>query len=168
MSKNSKRLIPKLRFPEFRGAGEWEEKTLEQLATYTKGFAFKSQDYRSQGLRVVRVSDLGADSIKPNNEKIFITAELASDYERYVLNKDEIIITTVGSKPDLIESAVGRGIFVHYPNEGLLNQNLLKLEALSGVNSKFIFSNINTEKYQKFIASISRGNANQANIAVKD
>ncbi len=57
---------------------------------------------------------------------------------------------------------------MHHSNEGLLNQNLLKLEAMSGVNSRFLFSNINTEKYQKFIASISRGNANQANIAVKD
>lgn len=160
--------VPRLRFPEFRDAGEWKEKTLGQVAKYTKGFAFKSQDYRSQGIRVVRVSDLGADSIKPKNEKIFIATESASDYERYVLNKGEIIITTVGSKPDLIESAVGRGIFVHYSNEGLLNQNLLKLEPMSLVNSRFLFSNINTEKYQKFIASISRGNANQANIAVKD
>lgn len=160
--------VPRLRFPEFRDSGEWKEKALGQLATYTKGFAFKSQDYRSQGIRVVRVSDLGTDSIKPNNEKIFVATESASDYERYVLNKGEIIITTVGSKPDLIESAVGRGIFVHHSNEGLLNQNLLKLEAMSGVNSRFLFSNINTEKYQKFIASISRGNANQANIAVKN
>ena len=159
---------PRLRFPEFRDAGEWEGVKLEELATYTKGFAFKSQDYISQGIRVIRVSDLGVDSIKPNNEKIFIATELASDYERYVLTKGEIIITTVGSKPELTESAVGRGIFVHCSNEGLLNQNLLKLEAMGGFNSAFLFSNVNTEKYQKFIASISRGNANQANIAVKD
>ncbi len=159
---------PKLRFPEFRDKGEWKLKKLGQLATYTKGFAFKSQDYRSEGIRIIRVSDLGAEFIKPDNEKVFITSELAEDYERYKLNKDEIIITTVGSKPELVDSAVGRGVFVHHPNEGVLNQNLLKLEVLVEVNSRFLFSNINTTEYQEFITSISRGNANQANIAVKE
>ena len=111
---------------------------------------------------------LGADFIKSDNEKIFIDSESAGDYERYKLHKGEIIITTVGSKPEMVDSAVGRGIFVHYSNEDLLNQNLLKLKVLAEVNSRFLFSYINATGYQEFIASISRGNANQANIAVKE
>jgi type I restriction enzyme S subunit len=159
---------PRLRFPEFQNAGEWETKNLKQLATYTKGFAFKSQDYRTEGVRVIRVSDLGADFIKSDNEKIYIAPESADGYNKWKINSGEIIITTVGSKPEMIDSAVGRGILVSSLNEGLLNQNLLKLEVLSGVNSRFLFCNINTTDYQEFIASISRGNANQANIAVKE
>jgi len=160
--------VPKLRFPEFRDGGEWEVKRLKHLATYTKGFAFKSQDYREEGIRIIRVSDLGADFIKSDNEKIFIDVKSARLHERYRLRNEEIIITTVGSKPELIDSAVGRGIRVTQPDEGLLNQNLLKLEVLPGTSSMFLFCNINTELYQKFIVSISRGNANQANIAVKE
>jgi type I restriction enzyme S subunit len=163
-----KNLIPALRFPEYRRDAEWEIKELGQLASYTKGYAFKSKDYKKEGVRVVRVSDLAADHIKSANEKIYITYESAEDYERYKIQKGDIIITTVGSKPELIESAVGRGIYVSSDGEGLLNQNLLKLEVFLGVNSIFLFSNINTTIYLKFIASISRGNANQANIAVKD
>ena len=159
---------PRLRFPEFQTAGEWEVKKLGQIAKYTKGFAFKSQDYKNAGVRIIRVSDLGADFIKPNNEKLYISSESEHEYARYKLTASEIIVTTVGSKPELVDSAVGRGIYVNSNNEGLLNQNLLKLEVLSGVNSRFLFSHINTPEYQRFIASISRGNANQANIAVKD
>jgi type I restriction enzyme, S subunit len=159
---------PRLRFPEFRGAGEWEAKKLGQFAKYTKGFAFKSEDYKNEGVRIIRVSDLGADFIKPNNEKLYISSESEHEYVRYKLTASEIIVTTVGSKPEIVDSAVGRGIYVKLNNEGLLNQNLLKLEVLSGVNSRFLFSHINTPEYQRFIASISRGNANQANIAVKD
>ena len=159
---------PRLRFPEFQNAGEWEVKKLGQIAKYTKGFAFKSQDYKNAGVRIIRVSDLGADFIKPNNEKLYISSESEHEYARYKLTASEIIVTTVGSKPELVDSAVGRGIYVNSNNEGLLNQNLLKLEVLSGVNSRFLFSHINTPEYQRFIASISRGNANQANIAVKD
>ena len=159
---------PRFRFPEFQDAGEWVVKTLGQFAKYTKGFAFKSEDYKSEGVRIIRVSDLGADFIKPNNEKIYISSESEHEYARYKLTASEIIITTVGSKPELLDSAVGRGIYVKLDNEGLLNQNLLKLEVLPAVNSRFLFSHINTPEYQRFIASISRGNANQANIAVKD
>ncbi|WP_366142540.1 restriction endonuclease subunit S, partial [uncultured Brachyspira sp.] len=35
--KNNKKLIPKLRFPEFQTAGEWEEKKLEELCSIKKG-----------------------------------------------------------------------------------------------------------------------------------
>ena len=160
--------VPRLRFPEFEDEGEWEDKKLQQLATYTKGFAFKSQDYVSEGTRIIRVSDLSTDFIKSNGEKIFIDSCAAKEYARYQLNENEIIITTVGSKPDLVDSAVGRGIFVTSANQGLLNQNLVKLEALPKVSSRFLFANLGTLKYQKFISSISRGNANQANIAIKE
>ncbi len=159
---------PSLRFPEFEDEGEWEEAKLEELATYTKGYAFKSKDYTDKGIRIVRVSDLGADFVKSNNEQIFINAGSGNDYKRYEIKNSEIIITTVGSKPEMVDSAVGRGIYVSSSKTGLLNQNLLKLEVNAKVNSKFLYSNINTKEYQSFIASISRGNANQANIAVKE
>ena len=57
--------------------------------------------------------------------KIFISIENAQNYKQYKLKAGNIIITTVGSKPDLRESAVGRGIYVDSDDEGLLNQNLL-------------------------------------------
>ena len=43
---------PRLRFPEFRGKGEWEEKTLGQLARYENGKAYE-QDISSEGKYVV-------------------------------------------------------------------------------------------------------------------
>jgi type I restriction enzyme S subunit len=160
--------VPKLRFPEFLDAGEWEEKKLGDICSYTKGFAFKSVDYKSQGVRIVRVSDLDSNFIKINCEQIFISEDLAPIYDRYKLLKGDIIITTVGSKPELVDSAVGRAIYVSSEDQGLLNQNLLKLEVSDELDNRFLFLNINTSQYTRFITSISRGNANQANIAVKE
>ncbi len=43
---NDKRaVVPKLRFPEFRGTGEWEEKTLSNVATVVMGSSPKSEFY---------------------------------------------------------------------------------------------------------------------------
>ncbi|EJQ77946.1 restriction endonuclease subunit S [Bacillus toyonensis] len=158
--------VPEVRFPGF--TGDWEQRNLGDCISYIKGFAFKSEDYRSDGIRLVRVSDLSSNEIKFDNEKIFLDREYENDYKKYKLNVGDIIITTVGSKVELKESAVGRPIIVNKENEGLLNQNLVKISPLNGYNSYFIYKNLLQERYMNYIGSIERGNANQANIAISD
>lgn len=162
----NKQKVPQLRFPGFEG--EWRNCLLHDITKYTKGFAFKSEDYQENGIRIVRVSDLSVDSIKTDNEKVYIDEEKSKLYEKYKLKSGNIIITTVGSKPELIESAVGRGIYIRNNSEGLLNQNMLKFENIKNVNNAYIIGLINSKKYQHYMKSIARGNANQANITVVD
>lgn len=159
-------VAPKLRFRDF--SAPWGQELLANLVRYTKGFAFKSDDYRSAGVRIIRVSDLSARAIKHNGEMIFIDEKYVDNYEQYKIKKEEIIITTVGSKPELVDSAVGRGIFVTDRSPGLLNQNMLKLNSTTDVSNKFLFCQINTERYITHIKNIQRGNANQSNITVKE
>ena len=158
--------IPALRFPGFEG--EWELKKLGEVSTYTKGYAFKSEDYQTEGERIIRVSDLGATTIKHNEEMIFIDNSKIKGLEKYEIKKNEIIITTVGSKPEMTESAVGRGILITKSNEGYLNQNLLKINYSDEIDNRFIFGVINSKKYTNHINQIQRGNANQSNITVND
>ena len=158
--------IPALRFPEF--GGEWVEKKLGDVTRYTKGYAFKSGDYSNCGERIIRVSDLGANSIRYENEKIFIDKQKVTTLFNYKIDKGDIIITTVGSKPELLESAVGRGIFINKSSEGYLNQNLLKINQSRDVDNRFIFGYINSKKYTTHIKQIQRGNANQSNVTVAD
>lgn len=158
--------VPEVRFKEF--TGDWEQRKLGDCVNYIKGFAFKSEDYRNDGIRIVRVSDLSSNEIKADNEKIFLDSKYEKEYTKYRLNVGDIIITTVGSKAELKESAVGRPIIVKKENEGLLNQNLVKIHPINGYNSDFIYGNLLKENYTNYIASIERGNANQANIAISE
>ncbi|WP_180000925.1 restriction endonuclease subunit S [Acinetobacter sp. YH12255] len=158
---------PKLRFKEFDA--NWSLSSLGKMTTYFKGYAFKSESYKDSGIRVIRVSDLGRESIKTDNDSIYIDANNASAYENWIIKKDDIIITTVGSKPHLVDSAVGRPIYVKNNNEGLLNQNLLVLRPIDKtVDSYFIYAQLLDKKYLTHIELIQRGNANQSNITVKD
>ncbi|MFM9950350.1 MAG: restriction endonuclease subunit S [Saprospiraceae bacterium] len=51
MSKEKKKtMVPKLRFPEFLDAGEWEEKPLGKVATFLKGKGISKSDIISNGL----------------------------------------------------------------------------------------------------------------------
>ena len=158
--------IPQLRFNGFDG--EWETCLLSDVTKYIKGYAFKSEDYQDNGVRIIRVSDLSSDSLKNDVEKVYIDEIKSKIYDKYKLRKGNIVITTVGSKPEMLESAVGRGIFINNENEGLLNQNMLKFENIKNVDNGFIIGLINTKRYQHYMKSIARGNANQANITVVD
>lgn len=167
MSKE-KKLVPKLRFKDFVKTGEWKQYNLGEITNYVKGFAFKSQNYKDSGVRIIRASDLASDTIKDNGNKIFIDKILADSFRNYKLNKEDIIITTVGSKSEMKDSAVGRAILIKTCNIGLLNQNLVKIDMKEKHNSSFVYSNLLQKRYSNYIASIERGNANQANIAIND
>lgn len=160
-------IAPKLRFSEFKD--DWFETNLGKQTTYIKGFAFKSNEYQNEGIRIVRVSDLAQSAIKTNNEKIFIAFENSYKYVNWKIIKNDIIVTTVGSKPHLIDSAVGRPIFINKNNEGFLNQNLLLLRDIPELsNSYFIYSCLLDKRYLNHVEIIQRGNANQSNITVLD
>ena len=157
---------PEVRYKNFSDA--WEQRKLGEVTEYIKGFAFKSKDYKKSGHRIIRVSDLGKDSIINNNDSIFVTDEISKQQNKYKINKNEIIITTVGSKAELKESAVGRPIIVRNSLGYLLNQNLVKIHGKNNKDSRFIYYQLLQPRYSQYIATIQRGNANQANIAISD
>jgi type I restriction enzyme S subunit len=49
---------PRLRFPEFRDAGEWEETRLGQLGKLVSGLTYSPDDVRESGLLVLRSSNV--------------------------------------------------------------------------------------------------------------
>ncbi len=50
--------VPRLRFPQFRDAGEWEEKRLGDLGTLISGLTYSPKDVRDGGLLVLRSSNI--------------------------------------------------------------------------------------------------------------
>ena len=67
--------LPKLRFPEFREAGEWESTTFGAAATFINGKAYKQEELLDQGkYRVLRVGNFFT-----NKEWYFSDLELEED-----------------------------------------------------------------------------------------
>lgn len=166
MSKNIQKKVPEIRFSGFDD--DWEQRKLGDITNYLKGYAFKSKDYQNKGYRIVRVSDLGKDSIKQSSDSIFVSEQVAKQQDKYLIKANEIIITTVGSKAEMKESAVGRPIIVKESFGFLLNQNLVKIHGKSAFDNHFIYSQLLQPRYTNYVSMIERGNANQANIAIND
>ena len=158
--------VPKLRFSGF--SDEWEEKILGGLVDYKKGYAFKTDECTSDGIRVIKISDTTDSSIN-DEANTFIDK---SDYEKYKnweLFEEDILVSTVGSRPPLYSSMVGKVVKVPKTAERtLLNQNLVKLIPNKLVDNDFLFNVLKKPKYTKHIENICRGNANQVSITLED
>ena len=149
---------------------DWELNQLGTLVEYTKGFAFKSGEYSSQGVRVVRVSDTSYDSILEENA-VFVPSSKAHQCAKWRLQKDDLVISTVGSKPPMYDSMVGKVLLVPVEHEGaLLNQNavLIRDKKRRTHFQQILVSHLRTKRYLTWIESIYRGNANQASITLKE
>ncbi|MFG1394861.1 restriction endonuclease subunit S [Xanthobacter agilis] len=57
---------PRLRFPEFEGAGEWEVRTIEEMFSLINGCAFKPEDWQTSGTPIIRIQNLNDPSAEFN------------------------------------------------------------------------------------------------------
>jgi type I restriction enzyme, S subunit len=146
----------------------WELKKLKYLVNTTKGFAFKSELFGDEGIPVIKTTDIKNGEIQESN--IFINEELVSNYDNVRLRENDIVMSTVGSKPEVINSAVGQIGKVQKKFEGaLLNQNAVILRCKSDeifVNYLYYFSISNP--YRKYLDLYAHGTANQASLSLKD
>jgi type I restriction enzyme S subunit len=149
--------------------GEWEEVTLGDVITHQKGYAFKSASYLSFGTRIIRISDTNIDSIH-DNSPVFINEGSEGDLNSYKLTTGDIILSTVGSRPHLLDSMVGKAVRIpKKDSNSLLNQNLVKLSPVDGVIiNEYLYIMLKENRFIYFISTLVRGNANQVSITLKE
>lgn len=87
------RNLPKLRFPEFEGDGEWVETKLNEIADIKRGAASNHLNYVNQdhpkAIRLLRINDF------LNNQAVFV--EDTEDMKRFRVVKDDILIAGTGA-----------------------------------------------------------------------
>lgn len=147
---------------------DWRIHEFGELVNYIKGYPFKSSEYTNDGIRVIRVSDTTRDSIADKNA-VFVTSNSSIKYKKWKLKESDLIFTTVGSKPPMYDSLVGKAIFVTAVYDGsLLNQNAVLIRSKNGASyfQRLLLGHFRTERYIDHIELIFRGNANQASITL--
>ncbi|TDR05901.1 restriction endonuclease subunit S [Marinomonas communis] len=147
----------------------WTETHLGEVITHKKGFAFNSGSYRDKGIRIVRISDTTRNSVHSENP-VYLAEEDANGLENYKLTKDDIILSTVGSRPHLLDSMVGKAVKVPLEADGsLLNQNLVKvIPKVSKITNEYLYEMLKNKRFIFFISTLVRGNANQVSITLSD
>ena len=114
--------VPRLRFPEFESAGEWEEKTLGKAATFYNGKAYKQEELLEHGkYRVLRVGNFFT-----NNNWYYSDLEL--DETKYCENGDLLYAWSASFGPRIWH---GEKVIYHY--------HIWKVVAEKNINKDFLY-----------------------------
>ncbi|HOY22049.1 MAG TPA: restriction endonuclease subunit S [Cellvibrio sp.] len=146
----------------------WGVIPLKLIVKTRKGVAFKSDDFIGEGTRVVKASDIKQLSI--NSSEVYLPTEFLKVYPKAVLKKGDIILSTVGSIPDVKNSAVGQiGMLPDDLDGSLLNQNTVVFDLASeNVNRMYLFYLLLSQAYRDHLDLNAHGTANQASLNISD
>ncbi len=160
MSKNTKQLVPKLRFPEFRDAGGWKKIKLIDVADRRVKWSFiggpfgsnlKSSDYVADGIRIIQLQNIG-DGEFLNDYKIFTSIEKADELLANNIYPGEIILSKMGDP-------VGRACLI--PNKHsryVMCSDGIRLVVDENTNNKyFIYTLINAPLFRTLVEKSATG-----------
>lgn len=146
----------------------WEFYKLEDVCDVINGGSWTQDEYASQGVKVIKVSNLVNDGIDESNMS-YLPYESTSVYEKNILKSYDLVVTTVGSHPQLKASAAGRGFVISPVYEGsLLNQNTVCIRTK---DENILFNRYlgyvgRSDDFRHFIQQTGRGAANQMRIPI--
>ena len=145
----------------------WETLPLKLCVQTRKGVAFKAVDFCDSGIRVVKASDIKQKTIRES--EVFLPDSYINEYPKAVLYTGDLVLSTVGSTPDVKNSAVGQiGKVPESLNGSLLNQNTVVFSANKLLDQGFLFYLVQTNSYRDHLDLNAHGTANQASLNISD
>lgn len=104
---------------------DWKAIPLGDVCKLKNGFAFKSSDYKSEGVPVIRISDIKDGLIVPRNT---VRVSENKSYNDYIINTEDILVAMSGATTGKF------GIFktneIAYQNQRVGKFNILNKELL--------------------------------------
>ncbi len=73
---------------------DWKWVKLGEVCKLKNGFAFKSTEYRNEGVAVIRISDIKYGNVKPDKS---VRVNEQKDYDEYVVQPGEILVAMSGA-----------------------------------------------------------------------
>jgi restriction endonuclease S subunit len=119
---------------------DWITCTLGELLTLKNGFAFKSSNYISEGIPVIRIGDINDWIVDETQAKCVVENK---EYDGYIVEKGDILIAMSGATT---------GKFGVYESDSKAYQNQrvgnLKPSSIDYIDKKYIFNLLYSLKYK--------------------
>lgn len=143
---------PRLRFPEFRNAGEWEWVELGEKVDLLSGYPFDGSDISkdSSGIPLLRGINVTEGRIRHNSEIDRYYIGSTKGIEKYRLQVNDLVIGMDGSK-------VGKNSALVSENDvgALLIQRVARLRAKKAPLIQFIFQRIHSPSFHAYVDRIN-------------
>lgn len=145
-------LIPKLRFPEFRNAGEWKPLPIGEKVDLLSGYPFEGAHISDDpsGVRLLRGINITEGVVRHSSEIDKYYLGLMNKLEKYRVQVNDLVIAMDGSK-------VGKNVALITPsdNGALLVQRVARLRSECSITIQFIFQLINSIRFQSYVDRIN-------------
>ena len=125
---------------------EW--KKLGEVCEVLNGFAFKSQEYVPEGIRIIRISDVQSGYLS-DKDMVYYPIDKLPEYKRFLLSEGDIVMSLTGNP--------GR-IAIIPNNRCALNQRVACLRPKS-VNKSYIYYLFNCKEFETIAFANSTGGA---------
>jgi restriction endonuclease S subunit len=144
--------IPKLRFPEFRDAGEWKPFPIGEKVDLLSGYPFDGVDISedSSGIRLLRGINITEGVIRHSQDIDRYYLGNTEKLEKYRLQDNDLVIGMDGSK-------VGKNsaLITSLDSGALLVQRVARLRTDFLASIQFIFQQINSSKFHAYVDRIN-------------
>jgi len=148
-------------------ASEWKTELLGNLCLMKNGYAFKSKDFVSQGIPVIKIKN-----VKPNriltDDLSYVPADVAEQHKRWSIEKGEILLTMTGNRADgSPESWVGKAAIFNENTPYLLNQRVsaLKTKDETTIDTNYLGYYLSSWQTQLYFIKRANSSGGQANIS---
>ena len=129
--------LPRLRFPEFRDAPEWDEKRFGVLLKISSGKGFEASEYSNIGIRLLQIENVGYGKIKWNENTNFLPENYAEKYPELVLREGDIVLAL--NRP-VTNNELKIAKLKKYDEPSVLYQRVGKVEKISdSIADNFVF-----------------------------
>ena len=130
----------------------WEYKKLSNICEILNGFAFKSSKYVSEGIRVIRITNVQKGRVEDSEPKYYPLSS-KSEIERYLLKEGDLLLSLTGN--------VGRvGCLPPQLLPAALNQRVacLRLKG-NDINKQYLYHFLNSNYFENICIKNSSGAA---------
>lgn len=128
---------------------KWDISYFKDIAVILNGYAFKSDKYCSDGIRIIRITNVQDGFIEDNDPK-FYPYSTENGLQKYMLRENDLLISLTGN--------VGRvGILNDSFLPAALNQRVGCIRPKNKVNTKFIYYQLRKNSFKEDCINSSKG-----------
>jgi len=132
---------------------------LGDLCESQNGYAFKTSEYKTEGIPLITITHIKNEKLLFNNNNFIENNE---KYEKFKIQKNDVIISLTGKKPNLVNIALNNSNQKMY-----LNQRCAVLRNFNKINNYYFLAIFNGHLINYINQYIGNG-SNQENVSLTD